>query len=46
MARLAVTATMAIIPGRIGEVMKPIMTHRERCLRDEPRTLESEVPRP
>jgi (4S)-4-hydroxy-5-phosphonooxypentane-2,3-dione isomerase len=43
MAKLAIVATAEIAPGRTDEVLSLLMAHRERCLKDEPGTLQFEV---
>jgi (4S)-4-hydroxy-5-phosphonooxypentane-2,3-dione isomerase len=46
MPKLAIVATAEIAPGRMDEVLPLLAAHRERCLRDEPGTLQFEVLRP
>jgi quinol monooxygenase YgiN len=46
MAKLAIVATAEIAPGRIDEVLPLLIAHRERCLNNEPGTLQFEVLRP
>jgi autoinducer 2-degrading protein len=43
MAKLAIIATIEIVPGRTKEVLPLLMAHRERSLKGEPGTLEFEV---
>jgi quinol monooxygenase YgiN len=43
MAKLAIIATIEIVPGRRAEVVPLLMAHRERSLNGEPGTLEFEV---
>ncbi len=46
MSQLAIVATAEIAAGRIDEALPIFMAHRERCLRDEPGTLQFDVLRP
>jgi quinol monooxygenase YgiN len=46
MTKLAIVATAEIAPGRMDEVLPLLAAHRERCLREEPGTLQFEVLRP
>jgi (4S)-4-hydroxy-5-phosphonooxypentane-2,3-dione isomerase len=46
MAKLAIVATAEIPPGRMDEVLRRLMAHREWCLKNEPGTLQLEVLRP
>jgi quinol monooxygenase YgiN len=46
MAKVAIVATAEIPPGRMGEVLRRVMAHREWCLKNEPGTLQFEVLRP
>ena len=46
MAKLAIIGTIETAPGRTDEVLGALMAHRERCLRDEPGTLQFEVLKP
>jgi (4S)-4-hydroxy-5-phosphonooxypentane-2,3-dione isomerase len=46
MARLAVVATIEVLPGRRDSLLTALMAHRARCLKDEPGTLEMEVLEP
>jgi quinol monooxygenase YgiN len=43
MAKLAIIATIEIVPGRRAEVVPLLMAHRERSLKGEPGTLQFEV---
>ncbi len=43
MTKLAIVATMKVKPGTRAEVLAALVAHRERCLRDEPGTLQFEV---
>jgi quinol monooxygenase YgiN len=43
MAKLAVIGTIEVQPGARAEVLRAILTHRDRCLKDEPGTLQFEV---
>jgi len=43
MSRLAIIGTVEIQPGSREEVLQALLAHRERCLRDEPGTLQFEV---
>ncbi len=46
MAKLAIVATFELAAGRIDELIALLMAHRDRCLRDEPGTLQFDVLRP
>ena len=46
MPKLAIIATIEIVPGRMDEYLPLLMAHRARCLKDEPGTLQFEVFRP
>jgi quinol monooxygenase YgiN len=46
MTKLAIVATAEIAPGRIEEVLPLLAAHRERCLKEEPGTVQFEVLRP
>jgi len=43
MAKLAIIATIEIVPGHRAEVVPLLMAHRERSLKAEPGTLQFEV---
>lgn len=43
MTKLALIGTIEVVPGRRKEVLHAALAHRERCLRDEPGTLQFEV---
>ncbi len=43
MAKLAIIATIEVAPGRRDQVLRALMAHRARCLKDEPGTLQFEV---
>ena len=43
MAKFAIIGTIEVAPGRRAELVPLMMAHRERCLRDEPGTLQFEV---
>jgi quinol monooxygenase YgiN len=43
MAKLAIVATAEIAPGRMDDVLRLLMAHRERCLKSESGTLQFEV---
>jgi quinol monooxygenase YgiN len=43
MSKLAVIGTIEIQPGARAEVLQAVLAHRERCLKDEPGTLQFEV---
>jgi quinol monooxygenase YgiN len=43
MPKLAIWATLEIQPGCIDRYLPVILAHKERCLRDEPGTLQFEV---
>ncbi|WP_024519614.1 antibiotic biosynthesis monooxygenase family protein [Bradyrhizobium sp. Tv2a-2] len=47
MPKLAIVATIEVAPGRRDEFLPLLATHRTRCLKDEPGTLQFEalVPR-
>jgi (4S)-4-hydroxy-5-phosphonooxypentane-2,3-dione isomerase len=40
MPKLGIIATIEAIPGRMNELLPLLMQHRERCLKDEPGTLQ------
>jgi quinol monooxygenase YgiN len=46
MAKFAIVATAEIAPGCMDKVLPLLLAHRERCLRQEPGTLQFEVLRP
>lgn len=41
--KLAVIGTIEVQPGARAEVLQAVLTHRERCLKEEPGTLQFEV---
>ncbi|MEJ8814873.1 putative quinol monooxygenase [Variovorax ureilyticus] len=43
MTKLAVIGTIDVQPGARAEVLSAVLAHRDRCLRDEPGTLQFEV---
>ena len=43
MSKLTIVATMELKPGTRSEVLAAMKAHRERCLRDEPGTLQFDV---
>jgi (4S)-4-hydroxy-5-phosphonooxypentane-2,3-dione isomerase len=43
MAKLAVIGTIEVQPGARAEVLRAVLAHRNRCLKDEPGTLQFEV---
>lgn len=43
MSKLAIIGTLELQPGSRDEVLKSLLAHRERCLRDEPGTLQLDV---
>jgi quinol monooxygenase YgiN len=43
MSKLAIFATIEVPPGTREEALKVLLEHRERCLRDEPGTIQFEV---
>ena len=43
MAKLAVIGTIEVQPGARAEVLRAVLAHRDRCLKDEPGTLQFEV---
>ena len=43
MPKLAIIGTLEVAPGRKDEVVPLLMTHRARCLKDEPGTLQFDV---
>jgi autoinducer 2-degrading protein len=43
MPKLAIVATIEIVPGRRDEYLPLLMAHRARCLKEEPGTLQFEV---
>ena len=43
MTKLAVIGTIEVQPGTRTEVLRAVLAHRDRCLRDEPGTLQFEV---
>ena len=43
MSKLTIVATMELKPGTRSEVLAVMKAHRERCLRDEPGTLQFDV---
>ena len=43
MSKLAIFATIEVQPGKRDEAVKILLEHRERCLRDEPGTIQFEV---
>ena len=46
MAKFAIVATFQIAPGRTDEFLSLLSAHRERCLRDEPGTLQFDILQP
>ncbi len=46
MGKFAVLATYEIAPGQIVEFLPLLLAHRDRCLKDEPGTLQFDVLRP
>jgi len=46
MTRLANIVTITVTPGRYDAILAALLAHKERCLRDEPGTLQFEVLRP
>jgi quinol monooxygenase YgiN len=42
-AKLAIVATIKTAPGRRGEYLKPLQAHAERCLANEPGTLQFDI---
>lgn len=43
MSKLAIFATIEVQPGTRDAAVKVLLEHRERCLRDEPGTIQFEV---
>ena len=43
MTRLAIIATIDVVPGRRDQFLPLLLAHRARCLKDEPGTLQFEV---
>ena len=43
MSQLAIIATIQVQPGTREAVLAALLSHRDRCLRDEPGTLQFEV---
>ncbi|MGB7949474.1 MAG: antibiotic biosynthesis monooxygenase [Candidatus Binatia bacterium] len=43
MSKLAVIGTVVVQPGTRDEVLRAVLAHRERCLKEEPGTLAFEV---
>ena len=43
MPKLAIIGTIEVTPGRVKEFLPLLMAHRDRCLREEPGTLQFEV---
>ena len=43
MSKLVIIATIELLPGTTDRAVKILLDHRERCLRDEPGTLQFEV---
>ena len=43
MSKLAIFATFEVPPGTRDAALKALLEHRERCLRDEPGTLQFDV---
>ena len=43
MSKLAIIGTIQVKPGTRDSVLAAVLAHRERCLRDEPGTLQFEV---
>ena len=43
MSKLAIIGTIQVQPGTRQSVLAALLAHRERCLRDEPGTLQFEV---
>lgn len=43
MSKLAVIGTVEVPPGKRDQVLRLLMAHRARCLKDEPGTLQFEV---
>jgi quinol monooxygenase YgiN len=46
MAKFAIVATFEIAHGRMDEFLPLLISHRDRCLKDEPGTLRFEILRP
>jgi quinol monooxygenase YgiN len=46
MPKFAIIGKIETAPGSVDKLLPLLMTHRERCLRDEPGTLTFEVLRP
>jgi len=46
MAKLAIVGTVEIAPGRMDEALPLLKAHRERCLKDEPGSLQFEILKP
>jgi (4S)-4-hydroxy-5-phosphonooxypentane-2,3-dione isomerase len=46
MPKLAIVATIEVAPGRRGELLPLLAAHRARCLKDEPGTVQFDVPLP
>ncbi len=43
MPKLAIVATIEVVPGRRGELLPLLTAHRARCLKDEPGTVQFDV---
>lgn len=43
LSKLALSATLEIEQGRRDQVLRSLMAHRDRCLKDEPGTLRFEI---
>jgi quinol monooxygenase YgiN len=43
MSKLAIVGTIVVLPGTREEVLRAVLAHRERCLKEEPGTLQFEV---
>jgi quinol monooxygenase YgiN len=43
MPKLAIIATIEVVPGRRDQLLPLLMAHRARCLKDEPGTLQFDV---
>ena len=46
MSKLAVIGTVEVPPGKRDQVLRLLLAHRARCLKDEPGTLQFEVMMP
>jgi (4S)-4-hydroxy-5-phosphonooxypentane-2,3-dione isomerase len=46
MSKLAIIATVEVTPGKRGQLLNALTSHKARCLRDESGTLQFEILQP